>query len=307
MRFFKGTFHHRHTGRTADGALLADEQGIVVFWTKAAERLLGFRADDALGRPYQQVMQGETLAGDPICSLSCAVRHRLGCGNGVHNFDIQTHTKSGKVIWLNVSSLPVPSRKPRQFLFAHLFRDSTKRMRILSLAEERNALLATSGGHSLADTTRRRSIGSPPSVVPDIPPTLLPGEREREVLRLLAGGEPPRGGQDSRLREVLLGGMKEWHQSALVELCSVEMGGAKQLWFFILELEMLAAASAGQRFSVALWGSFIRSPAPFCDSRKRSHLRHSFSCHRSQAESIAPFPSQCFGGAALPLLHQWVS
>ena len=51
--------------RTADGALLADEQGIVVFWTKAAERLLGFRADDALGRPYQQVMQGETLAGRP--------------------------------------------------------------------------------------------------------------------------------------------------------------------------------------------------------------------------------------------------
>lgn len=34
---------------------------------------------------------------------------------------------------------------------------------------------------------------------------------------------------------------------------------------FILELEMLAAASVGQRFSVALWGSFILSSAPFCD------------------------------------------
>lgn len=67
--------------------------------------------------------------------------------------------------------------------------------------------------------------------------------------------------------------------------------------------EMLAATSLGQLFSVALWDSSIRSPAPFCDSRKGSHLRHSFSCHRSQAESIAPFPSQCFGGAAPPLLH----
>ena len=69
-------------------------------------------------------------------------RHRLGCGNGVRNFDIQTHTKTGKVIWLNVSSLPVPSRKKDRFLFAHLFRDISKRMRILGLAEELHTLLA---------------------------------------------------------------------------------------------------------------------------------------------------------------------
>jgi len=64
---------------------------------------------------------------------------------------------------------------------------------------------------------------------------------------------------------------------------------------------MLAATSVGQRFSVALWGSSIRSPAPFCDSRKRSHLRNSLSCHRNQAESIAPLPSHSFEGSALPL------
>ena len=51
--------------RTADGALLADEEGIVVLWNKAAERLLGFRADDVLGRLCHQVMRGETLAGRP--------------------------------------------------------------------------------------------------------------------------------------------------------------------------------------------------------------------------------------------------
>lgn len=48
----------------------------------------------------------------------------------------QTHTKAGKVIWLNVSSLAVPSRKKDRFLFAHLYRDITKRMRILGLAGE---------------------------------------------------------------------------------------------------------------------------------------------------------------------------
>lgn len=64
---------------------------------------------------------------------------------------------------------------------------------------------------------------------------------------------------------------------------------------------MLAVSSVGQRFSVALWGSFIESPAPFCDSRKRFRLRNSLSCHRSQAESIASLPAHCFEGSALPL------
>ena len=94
--------------RTADGAMLVDEQGTVVFWNKAAERLLGFSKTDVIGRPCHEVMRGETLSGQPFCSFSCAVGHRLGCGNGVRNFDIQIHTKAGKVIWLNVSSLPVP-------------------------------------------------------------------------------------------------------------------------------------------------------------------------------------------------------
>lgn len=152
---------------TADGAMLADEHGTVVLWNKAAERMLGFRAAEVIGRPCHEVMRGETLAGHPFCSPSCAVGHRLGCGGGaVRNFDLQTRTIRGKVIWLNVSSLPVPSRKPGQFLFAHLFRDVTKRMKILGLAEELHALLATPGGHALSDTMRHGSAVGPAGTVP---------------------------------------------------------------------------------------------------------------------------------------------
>lgn len=71
--------------------------------------------------------------------------------------------------------------------------------------------------------------------------------------------------------------------------------------------EVLATTSIGQPFSVALQDSSIRSSAPFCDNRKRSYLRHCFSCHRSQADSVAPFPSHSLGGVAPSLLHQWVS
>lgn len=94
--------------RTADGAMLADERGNVIVWNKTAERLLGFRAAEVIGRPCNEVMRAETLSGHPFCSPECVVGHRLGCGcgGGARNFDIQTPAKGGKTIWLNVGSLP---------------------------------------------------------------------------------------------------------------------------------------------------------------------------------------------------------
>jgi PAS domain S-box-containing protein len=175
--------------RTADGAMLADEQGTVVLWNKAAERLLGFRADDVLGRPCYEVMRGETLSGHPFCSLSCAVGHRLGCGSGVRNFDIQTHTKGGKVIWLNVSSLPVPSKKKDRFLFVHLFRDIGRQATVRQLVNELHSVLSTSDERPAPGAKPSSSPAPPSDTVPDIPATLPLSQREREVLQHLALGE----------------------------------------------------------------------------------------------------------------------
>jgi len=38
--------------RTADGAMLVNEDGTVILWNKAAERLLGFLAQAVIGRPF---------------------------------------------------------------------------------------------------------------------------------------------------------------------------------------------------------------------------------------------------------------
>lgn len=37
--------------RTADGAMLVNEDGTVILWNKAAERLLGFLAQAVIGPP----------------------------------------------------------------------------------------------------------------------------------------------------------------------------------------------------------------------------------------------------------------
>lgn len=184
--------------RTADGAMLADEQGVVVLWNKAAERLLGLLAVDIIGRPCHEVMRGETLSGQPFCSFSCAVGHRLGCGGGVRNFDIQTRTKAGKVIWLNVSSLPLPSRKKGRFLFVHLFRDISKQAKARHLVQELQSVLSVPDERPASGATLSIAPAASSDTVPDVPATFPLSRREREVLQHLALGE-----RTARIADVL--------------------------------------------------------------------------------------------------------
>ncbi len=182
--------------RTADGAMLVDDQGRVMLWNKAAERLLGFRADEVVGRPCHEVMRGETLSGHPFCTPACADGQRLGCGGGVRNFDIQTRSKAGEPIWLNVSSLPVPSRKKNQFLFVHLFRDISKQAKARHLVQELQSLLSAPAKRS--GVTPPFVPAPPMDTVPDVPTTLPLSRREREIFQHLALGEGT-----ARIAEVL--------------------------------------------------------------------------------------------------------
>ncbi|RJQ42450.1 MAG: PAS domain-containing protein [Gaiellales bacterium] len=174
--------------RTLDGAMLVNEDGDVIFWNKAAEQLLGFSAQEVIGHPCRDILRGETLSGHPLCSSSCAVRCKLSSGRGLRNYDMQTHAKSGRVVWINVSSLPVPLRERGRFMALHLFRDITKRITMLTLAEDLHALLATPGGHLVSGISRK---GSPPPAADSLPAMsrALPlSKREKDVLCLLAAG-----------------------------------------------------------------------------------------------------------------------
>lgn len=174
--------------RADDGAMLVDQDGRVVFWNRAAQRMLGFRTEEVVGRPCHDVLRGETLSGHPLCSATCQIGRRIAGGRAVRNFDMQTSTKAGRRVWLNVSSLPVPIRKPGQFWAAHLFRDITKQAKVRQLVDELHAALCCVSPAGLEQEAER-----PPEIA-----TALPlSEREREVLRLLALGKNTKGIADS--------------------------------------------------------------------------------------------------------------
>ena len=168
---------------TADGALLLDAGNKVAFWNSAAERLLGFRAEEVIGRPCHEVMRGKTITGHPLCASPCSISCRLAGGRAVRNFDMQTFAKSGRMVWLNVSSIPVPTRKKERFAVAHLFRDVTKQARARRLVEDLHAVLCSGPAEPASPATGH-------DCAPAISPAFPLSEREQAVLRLLAAGEP---------------------------------------------------------------------------------------------------------------------
>jgi len=56
---------------TGSGVWAVDASQRIVFWNQAAEELLGFTADQALGRLCYQLLTGQDTQGQPFCQAEC--------------------------------------------------------------------------------------------------------------------------------------------------------------------------------------------------------------------------------------------
>lgn len=137
----------------ADGAFVIGPDGGILAWNRAAERILGHRATEILGRPCCEVLAGQDAVGSRVCKPACKVMTLARDGSAADTFDMRAVTKTGRPIWLNVSTLT--SRRGGRTLVAHLFR----------------AVTTVGGGPA--------PIESPTSVLT---------RRELEVIELLAAG-----------------------------------------------------------------------------------------------------------------------
>lgn len=147
--------------RAGDGVVVADGDGRVVLWNRAAERLLGWSAAEAVGRTSCELLDARN---DPrTCGEACPIRAAARKGDAVESFDLRARTKAGREMRLNVSTLAVPAEPGAEAFAIYLFRDvSLRTPAVNGTAGERPPLGAENG----------------------VPLT----RREREVLRLLSTG-----------------------------------------------------------------------------------------------------------------------
>jgi len=168
--------------QTADGVYALDQMQLIVFWNAAAERILGYRAEEVIGRPCHEVFDGEPRPGCLECHSGCPVMEAAQHHEYVPTYNLLSRTKAGETIMLNVSVI-VPSENDGSFLTIHLFRDATHQLRYETYVE-----------HLLCAAARLP--GPPQTLARGIPETELfyapLSAREKEVLSLLVQGKAPR-------------------------------------------------------------------------------------------------------------------
>lgn len=166
--------------RSADGAYVIDADQRIVYWNAAAERLLGYRSDEVIGRPCHEVLQGRDDSNKAWCRLRCRVAVLSSRGKAVDTFTVCAQSRTGSQRWINVSILPFPiTSEDGARLVVHLFRDGT-------LQKQQEAL----SNQILAAVQNLQGIQTSIDAVPEsatLPQAVLT-QRELQVLERMAQG-----------------------------------------------------------------------------------------------------------------------
>jgi len=178
--------HLQAFANTADGVFAVDPGGRVVLWNKAATRILGLGADEALGRRCCDVMSGFDVSGNLICYPGCQVMVLSARLQPIHHFDMRTRRKDGQEIWINISTIIIPTDGDQPAGTIHLFRDITQSRLVPGRTRS-----APEGAGTLGASARERVRGASAATSggPEKNPAESLTSREREILRLIAGGQ----------------------------------------------------------------------------------------------------------------------
>lgn len=155
----------RGLAAAADGALAMASDGRITLWNAAAEKIMGYTAGDVLGKRCCDVFAACDSTGSRFCSSPCRLLVLIRSGAPIESFDLQTRSKNGRAVWLNMSTIVLPGADARSALGVRTFRDVTAVKDVLALV-------------------RDRLTGVPASRDPIARLT----RREAELLRLMASG-----------------------------------------------------------------------------------------------------------------------
>lgn len=116
-----------------DAIVSTDPDGIITSWNAAAERLLGYTAQEALGR------SSAILAAPGLPGETDRAPEKLKRMKQVH-YDSRSMRKDGTVVEVGITSFPVRDRSGRTIGFSSILRDLTDQRRAEEERHERDAL-----------------------------------------------------------------------------------------------------------------------------------------------------------------------
>ena len=94
--------------KSSDATCAMNGNQQIIYWNSKAERMLGYRRDEVMGRYCWQLFRGRAVQGQPLCRPDCQVLCRVHADTPVDNFDMVVEAQGKMKIRVNVSTIPVP-------------------------------------------------------------------------------------------------------------------------------------------------------------------------------------------------------
>jgi DNA-binding CsgD family transcriptional regulator len=155
-----------------------DAAARIVFWNRAAERLLGRRATDTLGRLCYEVLGGRDVFGNRFCYESCPLVNMARRGESIRPFEWLLHPPQGGEQATKVNILRLPGEGPDEYTLVHLLEPIDPEGRLARALEALGARRTEAPPHH-GDTPVRKAGSSPGPPLTD---------REKHILGAVARG-----------------------------------------------------------------------------------------------------------------------
>jgi PAS domain S-box-containing protein len=120
-----------------DAIITKNLDGIISSWNKSAERLFGYAAEEAIGKPVTMLIPPERYHEEPT------ILARIRCGEHVHNYETVRRRKDGSLVDISLSVSPVTNAQGEIVGASKIARDVTERKR----NDEHIAMLAREAEH----------------------------------------------------------------------------------------------------------------------------------------------------------------
>jgi PAS domain S-box-containing protein len=157
---------------TGTAAFAMDRHEKIIYWNAAAEKMLGWSADDVLGRTCFSILAGRDPFGNLYCMRDCAIVRTAIDGASPEPFFMEVAKKKGGSQRVKVRVLPLPSGAKNITCVMHLIERGD--------AAELERLVG-----AIRAAARPSADVPPPDTLISVSP--LTG-REREIVVLLSNG-----------------------------------------------------------------------------------------------------------------------
>jgi PAS domain S-box-containing protein len=136
----EAALRHDAIVESSDDAIIAkDLNGVITNWNRGAQRLFGYTADEAIGKPIEMLIPLDRKDEEPD------ILRRIRLGERIEHYETIRRRKDGSLVEISLSVSPVKNREGRIIGAAKIARDITDRRQ----AEEQKSMLIQEMDHRI--------------------------------------------------------------------------------------------------------------------------------------------------------------